>query len=176
MCITTFRGMTERQDYDKLETEVARPEKYKVTDAKPARVVVADDDHSAVELLREAFERSSLGCEIDAVFSGQQLLDYLRRERSPASERPSLILLDLNMPGKDGRQTLAEIKSDPSLKDIPIIVMTSSELDEDIERSYQQGVNAYLKKPSVFGDLVRMTSAIKEFWFGCATLPHHRCT
>lgn len=77
------------------------------------------------------------------------------------------------MPGKDGRQTLSEIKADPDLKDIPIIIMTSSELEEDIERSYQSGVNAYLKKPNVFADLVRMTSAIKEFWFDCATLPQH---
>lgn len=147
-----------------------------MTDLKPERVVVADDDQSAVDLLREAFERSSLGCEIDAVFSGQQLLDYLRNENTMAGDRPCLILLDLNMPGKDGRQTLAEIKTDPSLKDIPIIIMTSSELEGDIERSYQQGVNAYLRKPNVFADLVKMTSAIKEFWFGCATLPHHPCT
>jgi CheY-like chemotaxis protein len=144
-----------------------------VTNARTAKVVVADDDQSAVELLREAFERSSLSCELDAVFSGQQLLDYLRKEETTESERPSLILLDLNMPGKDGRQTLSEIKADPNLRDIPIIVMTSSELEEDIEKSYQCGVNAYLKKPSVFADLVKMTSAIKDFWFGCATLPQH---
>lgn len=143
-----------------------------MTSDKPARVVVADDDQSAVELLREAFERSSLTCDIDAVFSGQQLLDYLRKVDAPSSQRPSLILLDLNMPGKDGRQTLTEIKADPGLRDIPIIIMTSSELEEDIEKSYQSGVNAYLKKPSVFADLVKMTSAIKDFWFGCVTLPH----
>lgn len=153
--------------------QVGRPEIFSVTDTKPARVVVADDDHSAVELLREAFERSSFDCQIDAVFSGQQLLDYLRKDDAPDADRPCLILLDLNMPGKDGRQTLTEIKGDPNLSDIPIIIMTSSELEEDIERSYQQGVNAYLKKPGVFADLVRMTKAIKEFWFGCATLPHH---
>ena len=141
--------------------------------AIPAKVVVADDDQSAVELLREAFERSALTCQLEAVFSGQQLLDYLRNEETRQNERPSLILLDLNMPGKDGRQTLSEIKADPDLKDIPIIIMTSSELEEDIERSYQSGVNAYLKKPNVFADLVRMTSAIKEFWFDCATLPQH---
>lgn len=143
-----------------------------VTNAKPARVVVADDDRSAVELLREAFERSSCSCEIEAVFSGQQLLDYLQKVEDDDQKRPSLILLDLNMPGKDGRQTLTEIKADPALCDIPIIIMTSSELEEDVARSYQSGVNAYLKKPSVFSDLVKMTSAIKEFWFGCATLPH----
>ncbi len=143
-----------------------------VTNSKQAKVVVADDDQSAVELLREAFERSSLTCELDAVFSGQQLLDYLRKEEDAVRERPSLILLDLNMPGKDGRQTLSEIKADPNLRDIPIIIMTSSELEEDIEKSYQCGVNAYLKKPTVFADLVKMTSAIKDFWFGCATLPN----
>lgn len=144
-----------------------------VSNVKLAKVVVADDDQSAVELLREAFERASLTCDLDAVFSGQQLLDYLRKEDAAVEERPSLILLDLNMPGKDGRQTLTEIKADPDLRDIPIIIMTSSELDEDVETSYQCGVNAYLKKPSVFADLVKMTSAIKEFWFGCATLPQH---
>lgn len=147
-----------------------------MTETKLARVVVADDDHSAVDLLREAFERASLGCEIDAVFSGQQLLDYLRKEDVTQGDRPCLILLDLNMPGKDGRQTLTEIKGDPNLKEIPIIIMTSSELEEDIEISYRSGVNAYLKKPSVFSDLVKMTTAIKEFWFGCATLPHHPFT
>lgn len=156
----------------KLETGVKLLNVFSfVTNARPAKVVVADDDQSAVDLLREAFERSSLSCDIDAVFSGQQLLDYLRKKEACESERPSLILLDLNMPGKDGRQTLSEIKADPSLRDIPIIVMTSSELEEDIEKSYQCGVNAYLKKPSVFADLVKMTSAIKDFWFGCATLP-----
>ncbi len=144
-----------------------------VNQAIPAKVVVADDDQSAVELLREAFERSAFSCQLEAVCSGQQLLDYLRNQDGKEDERPSLILLDLNMPGKDGRQTLTEIKADPDLKDIPIIVMTSSEMEEDIERSYRSGVNAYLKKPSVFADLVRMTTAIKEFWFGCATLPHH---
>ena len=147
-----------------------------VTDSKPKKVVVADDDQSAIELLREAFERSSLTCEIDAVFSGQQLLDYLKKVDAAMEERPSLILLDLNMPGKDGRQTLLEIKADPRMKDIPIIIMTSSELEEDVDKSYQCGVNAYLKKPSVFADLVKMTSAIKDFWFGCATLPHHPLT
>ncbi len=126
--------------------------------------------------MREAFERSSLTCEIDAVFSGQQLLDYLKKVDAAMEERPSLILLDLNMPGKDGRQTLLEIKADPRMKDIPIIIMTSSELEEDVDKSYQCGVNAYLKKPSVFADLVKMTSAIKDFWFGCATLPHHPLT
>ncbi len=159
---------------DKLETKVKLSKPcFLVTSAKPAKLVLADDDRSAADLLREAFERSSLACEIDAVFSGQQLLDYLRNEDVDESERPSLILLDLNMPGKDGRQTLSEIKADPGLRNIPIIIMTSSELEEDIEKSYQSGVNAYLKKPSVFSDLVKMTSAIKDFWFGCATLPQH---
>ncbi|HNB24720.1 MAG TPA: response regulator [Candidatus Melainabacteria bacterium] len=144
-----------------------------VNGIKPAKVVVADDDQSAVDLLREAFERSAFSCQLEAVFSGQQLLDYLRKEEGREDERPSLILLDLNMPGKDGRQTLREIKADPELKNIPIIIMTSSELEEDIEKSYQSGVNAYLKKPNLFADLVKMAGAIKDFWFGCATLPQH---
>ena len=166
--------MTGVPSYDKLKTKVNLSEIFSlVTNARTAKVVVADDDQSAVELLREAFERSSMACEIDAVFSGQQLLDYLRKVDVAQCERPSLILLDLNMPGKDGRQTLSEIKADPNLRDIPIIIMTSSELEEDIEKSYRCGVNAYLKKPTLFSDLVKMTSAIKDFWFGCATLPQH---
>ncbi|MBC7997634.1 MAG: response regulator [Leptolyngbya sp.] len=142
-----------------------------VTDSSLFRVVIADDDESAVDLMREAFERTAINCELDSVSSGQQLLDYLRRQEDRALNRPSLIFLDLNMPGKDGRQTLQEIKSDPTLRDIPVIIMTSSELEEDVDSSYASGVNAYLKKPSLFADLVSMTRTIKEFWFGCASLP-----
>ncbi len=142
-----------------------------VPDASLFRVVIADDDESAVDLMREAFERTDIDCELDSVSNGQQLLDYLRKQEDRALNRPSLIFLDLNMPGKDGRQTLQEIKSDPNLKDIPVIIMTSSELEEDIDSSYASGVNAYLKKPNLFADLVSMTKAIKEFWFGCASLP-----
>lgn len=141
-----------------------------VSETSLVKVVIADDDESAVDLMREAFERTAIDCDLDSVSSGQQLLDYLRKQEDLAL-RPSLIFLDLNMPGKDGRQTLQEIKSDPKLRDIPVIIMTSSELEEDVDRSYASGVNAYLKKPSLFADLLQMTRAIKEFWFGCASLP-----
>ena len=109
---------------------------------------------------------------------GEELLDYLRRRGKYAdpkeSPRPGLVLLDLNMPRKDGREALREIKSDPKLRDIPVVVLTTSKAEEDIARSYNLGVNSYITKPVKFSALVEVMKALGKYWFEIVELPGPR--
>jgi CheY-like chemotaxis protein len=137
--------------------------------------VVADDDPDDCLLLREAFEQNRLANELRFVSNGQELLDYLqcRGKYAGAADqpRPGLILLDLNMPGKDGRQALAELKADPQLRCIPVVVLTTSQVEEDIYRSYHLGVNSYIHKPVTFEALVEIVQALGRYWFEIVELP-----
>jgi len=109
---------------------------------------------------------------------GEELMDYLCRRGKfsdpESAPRPGLILLDLNMPKKDGREALKEIKSDPDLKQIPIVVLTTSKADEDIYRSYNLGVNSYITKPVSFEGLVEVMKALSLYWFEIVRLPDNR--
>ncbi len=142
---------------------------------EPVVILLADDDPDDRLLTIRALKRSRLRNEIYTVEDGEELMDYLYRRgpyADPArSPRPGLILLDLNMPRKDGREALREIKSDPALWRIPVIVLTTSNAEADILRSYDLGVNAFITKPVTFDGLVRALQVLGDFWFEIVRLP-----
>jgi CheY-like chemotaxis protein len=108
------------------------------------------------------------------VVDGQDLLDYLRHEGRWTAEdapRPGIILLDLNMPKKDGREALAEIKADPRLRHIPVVVLTTSKAEEDVVRAYDLGVNSFIAKPVTFEGLVEVMNTLSRYWFEIVELP-----
>ncbi len=143
--------------------------------SKPITVVIADDDPEDRMLMEDAFEESRLANTLVFVEDGEELLDYLLRRNGFAdpsvSPRPGLILLDLNMPRKDGREALEEIKADPNLRQIPIVVMTTSKAEEDIVRSYDLGVNSFITKPVSFEGLVDVVKMLGRYWFQIVELP-----
>jgi len=128
-------------------------------------------------MAQEALQEARLANDLHFVVDGVELMDYLCRRgkyKEPAeAPRPGLILLDLNMPRKDGREALKEIKSDPDLRQIPIVVLTTSKADEDIYRSYNLGVNSYITKPVSFEGLVEVMKALSMYWFKIVQLPSH---
>jgi CheY-like chemotaxis protein len=135
-------------------------------------VLLVEDDPGDVLMTREAFEEHSVGNHLTVVADGAEALAYLRREGSHADAvRPDLILLDLNLPRRDGREVLAEIKSDPTLKEIPVVVLTTSQADEDILRSYQLHANAYVTKPVDYDRFISVVRQIDEFFANVAKLP-----
>jgi len=144
---------------------------------KPITILIADDDPDDRFLAKEALDESRLANVIHFVEDGEELLEYLRREGryegtgAKDSARPGLILLDLNMPRKDGREALREIKADPILRQIPIVVLTTSKSDEDIVRSYDLGVNSFITKPVTFEGLVEVMRTLQKYWFEIVELP-----
>jgi CheY-like chemotaxis protein len=136
------------------------------------RLLMAEDDLEDQMLVRKAFAQAHLVNELVIVNDGEELLDYLNR-RPPFEEahRPDLLLLDLNMPRKDGREALSEIKADPLLRAIPVVVLTTSSADEDILRSYDLGVNSYIQKPVTFPKLVELVTELGNYWFKIVKLP-----
>jgi CheY-like chemotaxis protein len=142
---------------------------------RPIMILVADDDADDRMLMLDAFRENYLSNEIKFVEDGQELIDYLKHEgkfSDPASSpRPGLILLDLNMPKKDGREALREIKTDIDLKRIPVIVLTTSKAEEDIVKSYDLGVNCFITKPVTFQGLVEVTKIVGQYWFEIVELP-----
>ena len=141
----------------------------------PITILMADDDADDRQLTREAFEDARLINDIRFVENGEELLDYLRRQGKYAppveAPRPGLILLDLNMPRKDGRAVLKDIKQDPHLRTIPVVVLTTSKSDEDVYRSYDLGVNSYIVKPVTFEALVDILQTLEKYWFEIVELP-----
>lgn len=143
--------------------------------ARALRIVAADDDPDDQLLIKEALEDNRWTDGVDFVSDGVQLLDYLRRRGDFADLRgrplPDLILLDLNMPRMNGREALAEIKSDASLKCTPVIVLTTSSADADVSRTYGLGANSYISKPVTFQGLIEAMDKITDYWAQLATLP-----
>ena len=141
----------------------------------PFSILMADDDADDCLLVREALRESGEPHALAIVRDGQQLLDYLRHrgefEQSPSAPRPDLILLDLKMPRKDGREALSELKADPRLRSIPIVVLTTSTARDDIGFCYRMGVNSYVTKPSTFRGLVELITTISKYWFELVELP-----
>ena len=135
-------------------------------------VLLVEDDEGDVTLIREAFADREIHNDLSVVNDGVQAMRFLRQENGYAdAARPDLILLDLNMPRKDGREVLAEVKSDDDLKSIPVVVLTTSEADEDILRSYDLHANAYVTKPVDFDAFLNVVQQIDEFFVGTARLP-----
>jgi two-component system response regulator len=142
---------------------------------KGITILLAEDDADDRLLVREALSEGRVLNELRCVEDGEELLDYLRRRGRYAdpetSPRPGLVLLDLNMPRKDGREALREIKGDPDLKRIPVVVMTTSKAEEDIVRSYDLGANSYVTKPVTFERLVELMKVLGRYWIEFVELP-----
>ena len=141
----------------------------------PVTILMADDDPDDCMLAQEALAESRLANDLHIVSDGEELMDYLYQRGKysvPGSApRPSLILLDLNMPKKDGREVLNELKSDPHLRQIPVLVLTTSQAEEDILRSYYLGANSYITKPVTFSSLIEVMQTLSKYWFEIVELP-----
>jgi CheY-like chemotaxis protein len=140
----------------------------------PITILLADDDADDRMLTRDALAESRLANDLRSVEDGEELLDYLLKRGNYANAdapRPGLILLDLNMPRKDGREALREIKADPTLRQIPVVVLTTSKAEEDIYRTYDLGVNSFITKPVTFDGLVTVMRALGRYWFEIVELP-----
>lgn len=140
---------------------------------EPIVILMADDDDDDYLLTKKALKESKLLNTLVRVEDGEQLIDYLKK-RGPYQQtavRPGVILLDLNMPKKDGREALREIKSDSELSDIPIVIFTTSKAEEDIYRSYQLGSNSFITKPVTFENLIKVMNALGTYWFEIVELP-----
>jgi CheY-like chemotaxis protein len=140
--------------------------------AAPIEVLLVEDDPGDVLMTREAFAEHKLGNRLTVVSDGAEALAYLRREGVFAdAPRPDLILLDLNLPRRDGREVLAEIKKDLDLQQIPVVVLTTSQAEEDILRSYQLHANAYVTKPVDFDSFITVVRQIDQFFVSVVKLP-----
>lgn len=137
-----------------------------------AEVLLVDDNPADIDLTRELLGKSRWRFHVNAVNDGAEAISWLRREGKYADAcRPDLIVLDLNLPRKDGRQVLAEVKSDPSLAKIPVVIFTSSQASADVTRSYELGANCYLRKPGNLADFRAVVHSMADFWLGFASLP-----
>lgn len=143
-------------------------------ETKPIVILMADDDDDDYLLTKKALGESKLLNQLMRVQDGEELLDYLHR-RGDYNElnapRPGVILLDLNMPRKDGREALKEIKSDENLRNIPVVVFTTSKAEEDIYKTYQLGVNSFITKPVTFDNLTNVMRTLGDYWFEIVELP-----
>jgi CheY-like chemotaxis protein len=146
--------------------------------ARPITILLADDDEEDRMLTADALEESRVVNDLRFVEDGEELLEYLyqrgRYAGTDAAPVPGLILLDLNMPKKDGREALREIKADPNLRRIPIIVLTTSKAEEDIYRTYDLGANSFITKPVAFASLVEVMKEIGRYWIEIVELPPER--
>ncbi|RNI28201.1 response regulator [Rufibacter immobilis] len=144
--------------------------------SKSIAILIADDDAEDRMLLKEALEENHLKNTLHFVENGEELMDYLHHRGKYADKEkyplPGLILLDLNMPKKDGREALKEIKQDADLKLLPVVVLTTSKAEEDIIRTYDLGVSSFITKPVTFASLVDMTKTLTEYWFELVQLPN----
>jgi len=146
-----------------------------IATARTPIILMAEDDSDDRLLAREAIEESGLQAELRFVENGADLMDYLHQRVKfsvPGSApRPSVILLDLNMPRKDGPEALKEIKADATLRTIPVVVFTTSRADTDIEKAYLLGANSFISKPTAFEALVKVMRTLGQYWFEVAVLP-----
>jgi CheY-like chemotaxis protein len=142
---------------------------------RPITILLADDDADDRMMAAEALAESRLANDLRFAEDGEELMDYLHRRgryAEPAdAPRPGLILLDLNMPRKDGREALMEIKGDPELRKIPVVVLTTSQAEEDIYRTYDLGVNSFITKPVMFESMVAVMKTLGKYWFEIVELP-----
>lgn len=142
------------------------------TEEKHKTIFLVEDNKADIRLIQEALKNSLVPHQVIVVRDGVDAMAYLRQEGEYAqAQRPDLILLDLNLPRKDGREVLAEIKSDPKLKRIPVVVLTTSKNEDDIFHSYDLHVNCYITKSRNLSQLFQIVKVIEEFWLATATLP-----
>jgi chemotaxis family two-component system response regulator Rcp1 len=136
------------------------------------QLLIVDDNPADITLAREALEVCAPGCQINSVADGVEALAFLhRREKYSNAVRPDLVILDLNLPKRDGLAVLAAMKASPDLRRIPVVIFSTSQLGQDIARSYELGANCYVCKPGNLTEFFAAMKSIEEFWFGSATLP-----
>lgn len=141
-------------------------------DAKPIQILMVEDNEGDVLLTTEALQNAKVANIVSVVRDGVEAMEFLRRQGPHASApRPDLILLDLNLPRRDGRQVLAEIKADPDLHAIPVVVLTSSKAEVDVVKMYELNANCYIVKPVDFQNLMEVVKSIENFWFTVVRLP-----
>ena len=138
---------------------------------KQLEILLVEDSQSDVRLIREALKETAVTVKITVARDGVEAMEMLERVERGFNSRPDLVLLDLNLPRKNGREVLAEIKASPNLKQIPVLVMTSSSADEDVVQAYTLNANCYITKPGDLNEYVNVVKAIEDFWFFTATLP-----
>jgi len=139
-----------------------------------AIILLVEDNPADQELTVRALKKGTLNTDLQIVEDGQEALDYLRKSGPFANKDcpfPDLILMDINMPRMDGKQALKEIRNDPDLKSIPIVMLTTSSADRDVFESYKLGVNAYINKPVEISDFINVISRLEDFWFRLTLLP-----
>jgi chemotaxis family two-component system response regulator Rcp1 len=140
--------------------------------ARPVEILLVEDNPGDVRLAEEALNDAKMANNLNVVSDGVDALDYLRRQGKHSDvPRPDLILLDLNLPRKDGREVLEEVKADPDLRTIPVVVLTTSDAEADIVRSYELHANAYVRKPVDFDAFIEVVRTIEDFWFSVVKLP-----
>jgi chemotaxis family two-component system response regulator Rcp1 len=141
--------------------------------SRSIEVLLVEDDLGDVELTKEAIEATRLAVKLSVVRDGEEAMAYLRKEGNYAdAASPDLVLLDLNMPRKDGREVLHDMKDDPILTHIPVVVLTTSDSDEDIMKSYDLGANCYVTKPVGLEQFMKVVQSIGDFWFMFVKLPN----
>ena len=139
---------------------------------KSVEILLVEDNPGDARLAQEAIREAHWENHLNWVLDGIEALDFLRKEgRHTSAPRPDLILLDLNLPRKDGREVLAEIKKDADLRRIPVIVLSTSEAEEDVFRAYKLKANSYISKPAQLSDYVKIVKSLQEFWFSVVKLP-----
>lgn len=142
---------------------------------QPITILMADDDPDDRLMTQEAFTECRLRNPLQFVSDGEELMDYLLRRGEFTDEQrfpmPGLILLDLNMPRRDGREVLRDIKADPALRGIPVVILTTSKAEEDVVRSYRDGVNSFITKPVTFSALIEVVQALGKYWLEVVDLP-----
>jgi CheY-like chemotaxis protein len=146
-----------------------------IKEQRMAEILVIDDEPNDVDLMKRSFINSKIVNNITVARDGEEAMQALRQEGIYIkSKRPDLVILDLNMPKKNGHQVLIEIRQDPELKDIPVVIMTTSGANEDISDSYKEGANCYIQKPLDIDKFKEIVKNIENFWFGLVTLPLKR--
>jgi two-component system response regulator len=143
-----------------------------LSEVKPIEVLLVEDNPGDALLTRIALEDSKISVNLNVVEDGVEAMAFLRKQNKYAQvPHPDIVLLDLNLPKKDGREVLAEIKSDVNLKRIPVVVLTTSQAEEDILKAYNLAANCYITKPVDFDQFVRIVRSIENFWFAIVKLP-----
>lgn len=140
--------------------------------SRPVNILLIEDNPGDVRLAQEAFKEGTLQVKLDVVMDGMEAIKYLRKEQPyQSADTPDLILLDLNLPKKDGREVLSEIKADLTLRRIPVVILTTSSAEQDILNSYNLHVNCYINKPVDFDKFFDIIQKIEDFWLRTAILP-----
>jgi CheY-like chemotaxis protein len=140
---------------------------------RPIEILLVEDNPGDVRLTIEALKDSKVGNKLHVAKDGVEAMEFLRRTgEHAAAVRPDLILLDLNLPRMDGREVLSAIKSDPKLRTIPVVVLTTSRAEQDVLRSYELQANCYITKPVDLEQFITVVKSIEDFWFTVVTLPH----